>query len=310
MNPLVSIIIPTYNRGHLIGQTLESIRSQTYTKWECIIVDDGSIDNTEEIISEYIGIDNRIFYYARPVNKPKGANACRNYGFELSKGDFINWFDSDDLMKTNFIQCKLGNFSQFYDCVITKSEFIDENANFIRTEKRTNLSSDLLEDFIVLKTSWYLPDPMYRREFLIGKYLFDENLQKGQDRDFHIRWLLTKPKIKFLNCFVTQYRQTIKSTSNDLSIETIYTLYKNENNRIKKLLNHGISKNTKIFLLKTQLKRYPYLWKNKKVVFKNYHLFFEIGELNLEVLKWFMRYSAAVISYNLIGKGYVFLKGN
>lgn len=51
--PLVSIIIPTFNRAHLIGETLDSIIAQTYTHWECIVVDDGSTDNTEEIMTSY-----------------------------------------------------------------------------------------------------------------------------------------------------------------------------------------------------------------------------------------------------------------
>ena len=79
MLPLVSIIIPTYNREHLIGETLDCVISQTYTNWECIVVDDGSHDNTPEVIKSYFNNDERIKFYNRPDYKNKGASSCRNY---------------------------------------------------------------------------------------------------------------------------------------------------------------------------------------------------------------------------------------
>ena len=104
--PIVSIIIPTYNRAHLISETLDSILTQTYTHWECIVVDDGSDDSTAELLAGYCKKDARFQYHQRPNDRPKGANACRNYGFELCKGEYINWFDSDDLMGNCFMQEK------------------------------------------------------------------------------------------------------------------------------------------------------------------------------------------------------------
>ena len=61
--PLVSIIIPTFNRAHLIGETLNSVLAQTYPYWECIIIDDGSTDNSKKIIGEYVKKDFRFHYY-------------------------------------------------------------------------------------------------------------------------------------------------------------------------------------------------------------------------------------------------------
>lgn len=95
---LVSIIIPTYNRAALIAETLDSIIRQTYDNWECIIVDDGSSDDTEALVGKYQLRDKRIKYANRPSTLKKGANACRNYGLSLSEGEYVNWFDSDDLM--------------------------------------------------------------------------------------------------------------------------------------------------------------------------------------------------------------------
>jgi glycosyltransferase involved in cell wall biosynthesis len=113
--PLVSIIIPTYNRAHLIGVTLHSVVSQTYLNWECIIVDDGSSDNTDEVVGEYVKKDSRFKYYHRPEEHLLGGNGARNYGFKMSKGEYVNWLDSDDLFSENKIddQVKLNNKARF-----------------------------------------------------------------------------------------------------------------------------------------------------------------------------------------------------
>ena len=75
-NKLISIIIPTYNRAHLIGETLNSLLAQTYKDWECIIVDDGSTDDTNNVVEEYVAQDNRFIFVYRPRDRRKGANAC------------------------------------------------------------------------------------------------------------------------------------------------------------------------------------------------------------------------------------------
>src|SRR5690554_6998972 len=120
-NPLVSIIIPTYNRAHLIGETLDSVLAQTYQNWECIVVDDGSTDNTDEVMAEYMAKDSRFQYHHRPEDRLPGGNAARNYGFEVSKGEYIQWFDSDDIMLQNFILDKVKVLNSFkgYDVVFS-----------------------------------------------------------------------------------------------------------------------------------------------------------------------------------------------
>jgi glycosyltransferase involved in cell wall biosynthesis len=130
--PLVSIIIPTYNRVHLIKETLNSVAAQTYQNWECIIIDDGSTDETKIVIEGYVKIDNRFKYYRRPDEKQKGANSCRNYGFELSSGEYINWFDDDDIMLKNFLEEKIKLFTSEIDLVICSGEYVDDNLNKIK----------------------------------------------------------------------------------------------------------------------------------------------------------------------------------
>lgn len=88
----------TYNRAHFIVETLKSIEAQTYTDWECLIVDDGSTDNTEDILEPFLKKDSRFQYYKRTSNYKKGLPGSRNYGLDLAKGDYIIFFDDDDIV--------------------------------------------------------------------------------------------------------------------------------------------------------------------------------------------------------------------
>nr|WP_315217618.1 glycosyltransferase family 2 protein [uncultured Flavobacterium sp.] len=97
MNPKVSIIMATYNRAHFIVETLLSIQKQTFADWECIIVDDGGTDNTSEVISAILDQDNRFRFLQRPEQYLKGLPGCRNCGLDLAKGDYIIFFDDDDI---------------------------------------------------------------------------------------------------------------------------------------------------------------------------------------------------------------------
>lgn len=92
--PLVSIIIPTYNRGYIISRSIDSVLKQSYKNWECIVIDDFSNDNTEDITEEYIKKDKRI-KYLRNTHK-KGPSGARNCGIEVSKGEYVAFLDSDD----------------------------------------------------------------------------------------------------------------------------------------------------------------------------------------------------------------------
>src|SRR5690606_10858035 len=132
---LISIIIPTYNRAHIIGETLDSILAQTYTHWECIVVDDGSTDGTAHLMAGYMERDTRFRYYHRPVERPKGPCSCRNYGFEQSKGDYVNFFDSDDLLKPEAYENALTSFKDNTDAVIMNSVYSD-----LKTGKLHNIN--------------------------------------------------------------------------------------------------------------------------------------------------------------------------
>lgn len=97
-NLFFSIIIPTYNRADFIGKTIQSVLTQTYLNFELIVVDDGSTDNTEEII---LSINDQRIRYFKKENAERGA--ARNFGAKKAKGEYINFFDSDDLAYSNHL---------------------------------------------------------------------------------------------------------------------------------------------------------------------------------------------------------------
>ena len=108
---LISIIIPTYNRAHLINETLDSILTQTYGDWECIIVDDGSTDDTETVVSDYIQANpNQIFKYMPIANA--GSSNARNLGIMQAKGIYLQFLDADDLWFEDFIENSIDTIKQ------------------------------------------------------------------------------------------------------------------------------------------------------------------------------------------------------
>lgn len=101
MNGLVSIITPTYNSAKYISETIRSVQNQTYTNWEMILVDDGSIDQTVEIIKDFAKDDSRIKLFIQAQNG--GPAKARNKGIENVAGTFMTFLDADDIWMPEFI---------------------------------------------------------------------------------------------------------------------------------------------------------------------------------------------------------------
>ena len=105
MNDLVSIIMPSYNTGRFIKETIESVLAQSYPEWELIIVDDCSTDNTDDVVGQYLA-DERIRYIKNDTNS--GAAVSRNRALREAKGKWIAFLDSDDLWDENKLLRHLG----------------------------------------------------------------------------------------------------------------------------------------------------------------------------------------------------------
>ncbi|WP_042161230.1 glycosyltransferase family 2 protein [Paenibacillus gorillae] len=106
MEQLISIVIPTYNRAHIISGAIQSIMNQSYTNWELIVVDDFSSDHTEETIREWIRQDDRIRYVCN--ERGKGPGGARNTGMLAAKGEFVAFLDSDDAWYPSHLSDSIG----------------------------------------------------------------------------------------------------------------------------------------------------------------------------------------------------------
>jgi glycosyltransferase involved in cell wall biosynthesis len=103
-NNLISIIIPCYNQGRFLNETILSVYNQTYSNWECIIINDGSTDDSEEIANEWVRKDNRFKYFYK---KNGGVSSARNLGLEKINGNYIQFLDSDDLLDSRKLELSI-----------------------------------------------------------------------------------------------------------------------------------------------------------------------------------------------------------
>lgn len=199
--PLVSIIIPIYNRASLIEETLRSIQAQTYTNWECILVDDGSTDDTKEVVAAIVKADQRIQLYNRPDTLIKGADACRNYGFSQSSGVYVNWFDSDDLMLPEHIEKKVN--ALIPNANLDGSFCFNQNFSMVEGKQVLGVvnrfqEENLLEDLILRKQFVQTGCGLWKRSYIAAQFvnetIFDETLSQSQDYDFYARVLLKEPE--------------------------------------------------------------------------------------------------------------------
>jgi glycosyltransferase involved in cell wall biosynthesis len=220
---LCSIIIPVFNRENLINETIASILDQTYSNWECIFVDDGSSDSSYSILLNLSILDSRFRVYKRPIFYPKGANSCRNFGFTKCNGEFVQWFDSDDIMLPEMLENKIKIFD-FYniDIVICRMGFFKNNKNnyFIDQRKDLSCTSKNLPFEFFAGDFWFgTPQPIFKKSFLSKQNkLFDLKLTRHQETEFFVRLLINKPRIKFINDVLVLQRLHINSIAGNYSI--------------------------------------------------------------------------------------------
>ena len=211
MSSLVSIIIPTYNRASLLKETLSSIQAQTYTHRECIIVDDGSTDNSMKLLKKIQEADDRFKIFQREAHLKKGGNTCRNIGLDKAEGKYIQFFDSDDIMKPAMIQSKV-ELLEAKRCAYV----ISKTANFEHPDVTT--ITDVHDRFYTFKEypithvnyvtqviNWLTPDFMGEAT-LFDTLRFNENLPSGQEYNLFCKLTLESNKGVVLDEFTTLRR--------------------------------------------------------------------------------------------------------
>lgn len=212
---LISVIIPAFNRASIIGETLDSVLDQSYSNWECIIVDDGSTDNTREVVENYSAGDKRFRYFPRPPERKKGASPCRNYGLEMAKGDYIQFLDSDDLLEKNKFEEQLKVLSAFSNLSIVTCKWgsFSSSSNVrVKTKYRSywdfKPGVNLLYNFG--KYNEYFPPLVYlvSRELIEKSGKWDETIPKNpnDDGEYFTRILMHSEQVIFCERASVYYR--------------------------------------------------------------------------------------------------------
>lgn len=242
-NPIVSVIIPTYNRGFVISETLDSVLNQTYANWECIIVDDGGDDNTDELVKKYSAKNNRFKYVKRPNNLIKGVSSCRNYGVAKSKGEFVLFLDSDDILAHNALENRMKYFRQYphNDFIVFSTQFFENNIfNKKDVFNRDPLNEDresYLSLFLKYQFPWQTMSPIWKKTFVI-KNKFRDDLHLLEDIVFHIEILFNRDvkfkRIKVIDNFyrVPNWGKNNTTESIDKLFDSVSYLLKNYNSKI------------------------------------------------------------------------------
>lgn len=196
--PLVSIIVPCHNQAHFLPDALNSVLSQTYPHWECIIVNDGSIDATTQVASEWLAKDTRFKYI---VQENRGLSAARNAGLERAAGEYIQLLDADDLLEADKIRHQIAYLNESggkIDVVVSGYRYFQDS-----DPSRGLLifgPFDLLPEVVVTREDrkdlvklfaktnpMVVSAPLYHKSVFERIGRFDEELSANEDWDFHFR---------------------------------------------------------------------------------------------------------------------------
>lgn len=209
MENLVSIIIPCYNKAAFLGETLQSVLNQTYTDWECILVDDGSTDSTLAIAKAYYEKDSRFHYF---LKKNEGVSIARNYGIKRAKGNFIIFLDADDVLANFSLAKRLESFSNYpeQDGLVFTTQFFEEDinnpGNLFNCDPEIESERNYLQLFLNYRFAWQTTSPIWRRSVL-EKVQFRDDLRLLEDVVLDIEILfLEHIKIKRIYLVDNYYR--------------------------------------------------------------------------------------------------------
>ena len=215
MKDKVSIIVPAFNQGSYLHKTLESIYNQTFENWECLIINDGSSDNTEDIALEWCDKDAR-FIYEFQVNQ--GLSTARNKGLKLASGDFIQFLDSDDLIDKNRLNICFE--------LIKSGDLDGIVSNFIMLDNDSQLTAPfchLKAEYLIYKSILFDWDSKFSipihcglfKRVLFTNFLFPISLKAKEDWIMWIYLFQNIPKFQFVDKPLAIYRKNTHGMTKD-----------------------------------------------------------------------------------------------
>lgn len=210
MSPLVSIIIPCYNNQSFIQEAIASAINQTYNNVEIIVIDDGSTDDSLEIIK---GFGDKIYW---ETGKNTGAPLARNRGIELAQGEYIKFLDADDILLPDCIEKQIAQATQLPPerkaIIYGDAIWVDQHNQVIPSYPLRSRQPD--EDTIahILANSPLTSCPLHKREYLLEIGGFDPTLPRGQEYDLHLRLVLAGVEFVHYAGSVYKYREYVDNS--------------------------------------------------------------------------------------------------
>jgi glycosyltransferase involved in cell wall biosynthesis len=203
--PLVSIIIPAYNYAHFITETLENVLEQTYINWECIVVDDGSTDNTTTIVDDFLRKHNDPrFKYIKVANS--GTSAAKNIGIAEAAGQYIQFLDADDLLSADKLSVQTKRITHSgAGLVFSASRFFIESAG-VKIEQRKYpkdfLAEEKLADYrllsrLITNNIMTISSPLVKSDVVRAAGGFENTLHNNEDWLFWFKIAMLQPIFEF-----------------------------------------------------------------------------------------------------------------
>jgi len=224
--PLISVIVPCYNQSIYIDECLQSVLDQTYQNWQCIIVNDGSPDNTEEVALQWTKKDPR-FIYIKKENG--GLSSARNAGIEIAKGEWILPLDCDDKIGEKYLELASQQFNMNYTVIYCEAEFFGD--------KQGKWELPIYEYTRILINNLIFCSGLFKKQDWITVGGYDINLKYGrEDWDFWLSILDESSKVKKIDYLGFFYRRKENSMDVELNINNRKKIY-SENYIYKKHLS-------------------------------------------------------------------------
>lgn len=275
-NPLISVIITTYNREAYLEIAIQSVSRQTYQNLEILVIDDGSsIDYAKAICDKY-----PLSKYC--YKKNGGLSSARNYGINLAKGDYIAFLDDDDFWEETKIekQVKILLDDLSIDCVHSAVKVVDEKGK--PTGKYYGASPNKVSKrsgyvFWNALGSWVVksPTPLIRKEVFQPNLLFDETIKVGEDVDFYQR-LFYRHKVHYIDEPLAFYREYYNSERLSLQHKKYIGIEKKMYSNFKEMgiKNPFVLHKIAIRLLKSAIEKWNQFFLTKPIVINKFDFYF------------------------------------
>lgn len=269
INKKISVIIPAYNYAQYLNETVMSVLNQTYKNLECIIVDDGSTDNTKNIISNLQKSDDRLIYI---YQENQGLSAARNKGMKISSGDYIAFLDADDLWLKEKLENQIKKlFSHNADVVFSDFDYLKNNEIINNNEKDDSDNLDIYDFIKKCPIRGSASSIMFKKSVFKEVGFFDTSLRAVEDLDYWFRIALSGFNFTFFNkkdVIIRQHMESMSKGYEKMFFFQIYTLEKQIYLLKKKYPKIDPKRFKKAILYRTGLIRwYAHRLKRKDYVF-------------------------------------------